>query len=225
MATGVELKPTNAPNTSWHVTIRSIRELKPFLTRRLKATILNRFYIHLSPDETRDRYRRKHTKLIGLVEVAAYCVMDNHLHVIIHQFTADGMYRLMQRVLSAFVRDYNRGRPRKGPIFDARHAATPLRDSEPDHVKAAIAYVHLNHPIEQLDYEWGSHIVLTGERACSWIDRERTLAIFGGVEAYVEYMNRNGPRLVRTKLKEWGLPEDSHPYRPCAVSDFKWYSA
>ena len=185
--------------------------------------LLNRFYNHLSPHVTRDKSWRKHVKLIGLVEVLAYCVMDNHLHVVLHQFTADGMRRLMQRVLPSFVREFNRIRGRKGPLFDARHAATHLDDAEPDHVKFAIAYTHLNHPIEQLDYEWGSHLVMTGERSCSWIDRDRTLAVFGGVEGYVEFMNRYGPKVTRQKLVEWGLPPDSHPYRPCSVDDFLWY--
>lgn len=163
-------------------------------------------------------------KLIGLVEVLAYSVMDNHLHTVVHQITADGMYRLMHRVLSAFARDYNREHNRKGPLFDARHAATPLNDTDPDHIRFAIAYIHLNHPIAQLDYEWGSHLVLAGERACSWIDRNRTLAVFGGVEGYVHFMNNYGPKIVREKLIEWGLPPDSHPYRPCSVEDFRWYN-
>lgn len=223
MAFSGEINPGDSSNTSWHVTVRGIRERKPFLRRVDKADLLDRFRNHLSPVPTRDRFRRSHVKLIGLVEALAFCVMDNHLHSILLQLDPDGIRRLMQRVLPSFVREYNRQHNRQGPLFDARHESTLLDDKDPDHIRHAIGYVHLNHPIEQLDYEWGSHQVLTGERACSWIDRDRTLAVFGGVPGYVEFMNSYGPKIVREKLVEWGLPPESHPYRPCSVKDFTWY--
>lgn len=223
MAFSGGVNPSRSANTSWHVTVRSISERRAFLRRVDKASLLERFSNHLSPKPTRDRKRRLHVKLTGMVEVLAFCVMDNHLHTIIHQNIPDGIRRLMQRVLPSFVRYYNREHDRRGPLFDARHESTLLDDKSPDHIRNAIGYVHLNHPIEQLDYEWGSHVVLTGERACSWIDKDKTLAVFGGVPGYVDFMNTYGPKIVREKLVEWGLPPDSHPYRPCSIEDFAWY--
>ena len=138
--------------------------------------------------------------------------MKNHFHFVIHQRAADGMSQLMRRGMIAYGRYFNLRHGRKGPLFRSRYTAKPITTAE--HAKFALAYVHLNEPIAQLDYEFSSHALYLGEHSFDWIETELGLGVFGGVESYVKYINREGPRIVAEKLAEIGLPRDSHPFRP-----------
>lgn len=215
MASGLQLKPTRAANTGFHVTSHGISDFKPFPTARFKAELLQRFRNHLSRERTVDASRRSHTKLFDEVCVLAYCVLDNHLHVVLHQYTADGMRRLIHRVLSSYGRFINREIGRRGAVFDGRYAAVEIDELRgADQIKNAIAYTLLNDPVLQLDNPFCSHDVLSGKRNCDWIDRDQVLGIFGGWEAYRQYINRRGPEIVRRKFLERGIDPARHPYRP-----------
>lgn len=215
MASGLHLKPTRAANRSFHVTTHGISNFKPFRKDQQKEELLQRFRQHLTRKRTVDASRRPHTKLFDEVCVLAYCVLDNHLHVVLHQFTDSGMRRLIQRVLGSYGRYINRELNRRGPVFDARYAAVEIEELRgADQLKSAIAYTLLNDPIKQLDNPHCSHSILSGERSCDWIDRDQVLAIFGGWEGYRDYMNRRGPEIIRRKLQAWGVDPALNPYRP-----------
>lgn len=195
--------------------MHGIGDLKVFATYALKTDLLQRFRNHLSRDRTVDSSRRPHTKLFDEVCVLAYCVMDNHLHTVLHQYPPDGMRRLMHRVLGAYGRHLNREIGRRGPVFDGRYAAVEIDELRgADQLKRAIAYTLLNDPVQQLDNPFCSHDVMSGARSSDWIDRDQALAIFGGWKSYRDYMNRHGPEIVRRKLIEWKLDPADHPYRP-----------
>lgn len=199
-------------NQTFQVTAHGVGTLKPFLRNIDKREFLGRLCWYLSPTVVRDAKRRPYAKLFDEVAVMAYCVLDNHFHLIIHQYTADGMSKLMMRVLSGYGKYYNREHNWRGPIFDARYAADPIRSS--DHMREMLGYAILNDPIGQLDNEFCSNAVHLGERNCHWLRNELTLNVFDGVEGYRAYMNRTGPKRVESKLKRWGVDPALHPYRP-----------
>lgn len=215
MASGIQLKPAGAANSTFHVTAHGVGDLKIFEHARDKAEFLARLSQHLSPVPTTDAFRRPHVKLHDEVIALAYCVMDTHFHLMLHQITATGMSALMHRVLSSYGRYFNREHRRgRGPVFDGRYAARPLDESSSDHAKHMVAYIELNNPVLQFDNPFGSHVVIGGRQSSSWLEREKTLAIFGGRQGYRAYMNRRGPGLVSDKLSAWGIDPQLHPYRP-----------
>ncbi len=214
MASGFRLKPLNAANSTFHVTVHGIHRIKVFGSEHEKSELLARFRNHLSPERTVDASRRPHFKLTESVAVLAFCVLDNHLHLVLHQFSSDGIRQLMSRVLSSYGRHFNRERGWRGPVFDGRYAAKQLDEADPDYLKNMIAYVELNDSILQFDNPFSSHRVICGDRACSWLDVDRTLRVFGGIAGYREHMNRVGPSIVRKKLITAGVNPDLHPYRP-----------
>lgn len=173
---------------------------------------LARFANYLSPAVRRDSSRHPYEKLIGQVAVIAYCLLGNHLHLVINDITGSGMSRLMHRVQNSYVRYFNLKYGRRGPLFDARFAAKPIQTA--DHARSTIAYVHLNEPFKQLDYPFSSHAIYAGARSSDWLDHQAGLAIFGGYDHYREYLNRTGPSIVEQKVKARGLDPAKHPYRP-----------
>jgi putative transposase len=212
LASGIFLKSTDSPNSTFHVTAHGVGDLKIFRGRQDMRHFLTRFRNYLSPQPYADASRHPYLKLHDEVSLLAYCLMENHFHLLIHQKTADGLQALMRRTLTGYGIYFNRRYGWRGPILDARHAAKPVLDA--DHAKNTLAYIHLNDPIEQLDYEFSSHALMLGDTGWDWIDTEAALAIYGGADAYRNFLNRRGPRIIEEKLAERGLDPHAHPYRP-----------
>jgi REP element-mobilizing transposase RayT len=212
MASGLQLKPTDAANQTFQVTSRGVGTIKPFLRNIDKREFLGRLSWYLSPTVTKDAKRRPYLPLFEEVAVLAYCVLDNHFHLIVHQYSADGMRKLMTRVLGGYGKYYNREHRWKGPVFDGRYAADPVRN--PDHMREMLGYAILNDPIGQLGNEFCSNAIHLGERNSHWVRNDLTMKVFGGVDGYRSYMNRTGPTRVESKLRRWGIDPAIHPYRP-----------
>ena len=212
MASGIHLKPKDAANSAFHVTAHGVGNLQIFRNRRDMREFLARFRNHLSTHTYRDASRRAYAKLFDRVSLLSFCLMPNHFHLLIHQSAPNGMEDLMRRTLTSYGIYFTNSYGWRGPILDARYAAKPILDAE--HAKNTIAYIHLNDPIQQLDYEFSSHALMLGESTWDWIDTAAALNIYGGVDAYTSFLNRRGPGIVEAKLAENGIDPTRHPYRP-----------
>jgi putative transposase len=194
------------------VTNRGVAKMPIFRDRHDMHEFLAKFRNYLSPQRYVDSSRRAYPKLGEQISLLAYCLMPNHFHLVLHQHCERGMHELMRRAPVAYSRYFNLRHRRDGPLFKARYAAKPIETLE--HAKSTLAYVHLNEPFQQLDYEYSTHGLYVARASRDWIDVERGLGVFGGIEGYRSFLNRRGPGLVGDKLEELGLPRDHTPYRP-----------
>jgi putative transposase len=89
----------------------------------------------------------------------AYCLMKNHFHLVVVTATpnfSDGM----QRLLSAYVRYFNRRHRRGGHLFKRPFKSEPIKDER--QLGIAVAYVGDN-PVragicaDACEYRWSSH--------------------------------------------------------------------
>lgn len=91
--------------------------------------------------------------------VLAYAVMPNHLHIVLVQGTRE-LREIMQPLLRRIALLVQRRHQREGHVFERRYNATVCRD--PEYLRNAIVYVHLN-PVraalckEPGEYSWTSH--------------------------------------------------------------------
>lgn len=94
------------------------------------------------------------------VDVHAYVLMDNHLHLLLTPRQDLGMPRLMQALGRRYVRQFNRRHSRSGTLWEGRYRAT-LIDSE-RYLLACMVYIDLN-PVraglvaQARDHPWSSH--------------------------------------------------------------------
>jgi REP element-mobilizing transposase RayT len=61
----------------------------------------------------------------GEIEVHAYCVLTTHFHLLVRSL--GGLSEAMRRVQNEYVRWFNRGRGRDGPLFRGRFLSKPVR--------------------------------------------------------------------------------------------------
>jgi putative transposase len=78
----------------------------------------------------------------ALVEVSAYCLMDNHYHLILHQQKERGISRFMQRLVLSHVQFMNKKYKRSGCLFEGPFRAKHV-DTE-GYLARLTAYIHAN---------------------------------------------------------------------------------
>lgn len=91
-------------------------------------------------------------------KVYAYCIMDNHAHLLIESGDVP-ISKIMQGIQQSFTQYYNKKYNRTGHVFQQRYKAQ-LCDKE-RYLWQLIKYIHYN-PVEAgfnqgLNYKWSSH--------------------------------------------------------------------
>ncbi|WP_069999330.1 transposase [Cellulosilyticum sp. I15G10I2] len=149
-------------------------------------------------EEDRIQYlkRLKRYKEKFKIEVYAYCLMTNHVHLLIYDNGQD-ISKVMKGLNLSYVRYFNKRYNRCGHLFQGRFNSVMVkRDS---YFIEVSKYIHLN-PAEAgmvgapEDYKWSSLKMYLGERdSYEIIDNRRILAYFskdykGSMKLYAEYM-------------------------------------
>lgn len=196
----------------YHVTAHGVGRESILLGDRDKREFLSCMRDYLDPAGVSNSSGHLYDDLTSDVAVLTYALIENHYHVILRELAMGGMRSLMRRTQIKYAMYYNRSRSRRGPVFDRRFEPTPIADLR--HAQFAIGYVHLNHVVEQLDYEFTGHGLFVGREASPWIDSRTGVALFGGVDGYVDFMNREGPGIIDRKLERNGMCRQTYKYRP-----------
>jgi hypothetical protein len=133
----------------------------------------------------RDRIDRRAGESLA-AEVSAMCLMTTHFHLIVWQFQVETMRRLIQSVITAYVRMYNNKYGLSGPMFNGPFRSRPIANNR--ELRWVTAYVHANHP-DGPGYRYSTHRAhLDDHDRPGWLQTRRVLAAFGGREAYAEFM-------------------------------------
>lgn len=116
--------------------------------------------------ETIKRYRLRYD-----FELYAFCIMDNHVHMLI-KMGETLLSKVMQGISQSFTQRYNRKYDRSGHVFDGRYFASPCLTLYS--IMKTMAYIHLN-PFKaglskNLNYLWSSHYAYSGRIGQVWFD-------------------------------------------------------
>ena len=101
----------------------------------------------------------KKSCLVSTCNVLAYCLMDNHIHLILEMAGNESIGTLIQRIASRFVIRYNQKYERKGHLFQGRFFGEPIETEQ--YLINAVRYV-LQNPVRAGivsapgEYPWSS---------------------------------------------------------------------
>ena len=93
-----------------------------------------------------------------LVKIVAYCIMDNHLHLLI-KAEKEELTMYMKKIGIRYAMYYNRKEKRRGSVFQDRFKSEEIEDEA--YLLSAIKYIH-NNPVkakmvkEFTQYKWSS---------------------------------------------------------------------
>jgi REP element-mobilizing transposase RayT len=149
----------------------------------------------------------KQTKQRYPFVLAAYVLMPNHVHLLV-QVKKDSTSRIMQSLLTAYVRYFNITHERRGHLFQGRYKA--ILCEKDVYLMELIRYIHLNPVRAHLSstpaqWPWSGHGEYSGERS-GLIDHNVICDVFGngakGFERYTAFLSDGIGQ---------GYVEDFHP--------------
>lgn len=86
-----------------------------------------------------------------LVNIGAYCLMNNHFHILLSQKVEDGVSFFMQKLTTAYTMYFNIKNKRTGTLLEGTFKAKPV-DSDA-YLHYLFAYIHLN-PVKYVEPKW-----------------------------------------------------------------------
>lgn len=133
-------------------------------------------------DKTRiiDTLREK--KQAGEFYLYAYCVMDNHIHLVIKEGT-DSLSRIIKRIGTSYAYYFNKKYMRIGHVFQDRFRSEIVDDDK--YLLSLIRYVHQN-PLKPgigiiEGYRWSSYREYSGQKA-DLVETDEILSMFSSDE-------------------------------------------
>lgn len=117
-------------------------------------------------------------KEISQCRIFAYCLMDNHVHILLQEIKEPSSM-IIQRVSSSYVIWYNGKHERCGHLFQERFKSEAVESDS--YFLTVLRYIHQN-PIKAkivddvADYKWGSYSEYMGKGQI--VDKEYVLKMF-----------------------------------------------
>ena len=126
------------------------------------------------------------------LEVFAYCLMPNHVHLVVVPPSAEGMHRALQAVHSQYAQRINRMRAICGHLWQGRYHSCAL---DARHFVNAIRYTELN-PVKAdivqraEDYSWSSAPAHCGRRADPLLTPPQRSSLLAGIANWSSWLAR-----------------------------------
>jgi len=124
-----------------------------------------------------------------LVEILAFCLMPNHIHLILRQLKENGISNFVKKFASGYPA-YFKNKYQisfRGHFFQDRFLAREIEND--DQLKAIAIYVHTN-PVELIEPKWKNFEVENPQRAIEFLNSYRW-------SSYLDYIGtKNFPSLT-----------------------------
>lgn len=138
---------------------------------------------------------REHSAASG-VRVIAWCLMDNHVHLIVED-GEEALSEMLQRLSGEYAQRFNRRSGHAGHVFESRFKSHAIEDD--GYLLQAVRYVHNNPAKAGIcatdDYAWSSYGEYLGRRRAYGDVVAATslvLELCGGVEGFVVFSREGG---------------------------------
>lgn len=174
-------------NTTKQVTIRECRAARA----RFKKSIAQ-----IDRGQTPVKIVEPAVKVIDrdlLVEVLTFCLMPNHIHLLVRQLKEGGISKFIQKLGSGYASYFkNRyGIKLKGHFFQDRFEAVHIKTDE--QLKVVFVYIHTN-PISLIEPKWKEYGIGNPEKVIKFVENYKW-------SSYSDYIGKkNFPSLTERKF-------------------------
>jgi len=124
------------------------------------------------------------------IEIYAYCLMNNHVHLLIGKANRS-MSLLIQKLANSYVYYFNRKYERCGHLFQGRFKSEPIQNDE--YFKTVLRYILQNSEKAGLEsvskYRWNSYFAFMNEIS-DFVNTKYCLDLFDSKQQLMNYLNQ-----------------------------------
>lgn len=110
-----------------HIMVQGVNKEFIFQDKKCIETYLK--FLHL--------YKNKYS-----ITILAYCIMNNHAHLLIYTEQIDSLGKFMHNTNLTYSQFYNKYKKRCGVVFRNKYQSEPIYDKK--HLFSCIKYIHMN---------------------------------------------------------------------------------
>ena len=118
---------------------------------------------------------------VQVVAVGAYCLMDNHFHILLKEIEEGGISKFMSKLSTAYSMYFNKKHGRTGALFENNFKAKHLNTDE--YLKYILSYVHLN-PVKLIIPDWR-------EEGVKDVEKTKKFLLAYRYSSYLDYIGQN----------------------------------
>lgn len=200
-------------NTAYHIYNRGVNKQTIFHSNKDYLFYLKCLKEYLTPKEEliselvqkkmkKETMQKKLAYLLQLknysaeISLLAFCLMPNHIHLIVWQKDERAIARFMQSLQTRYGKYHAKRYSRIGPLYQDRYRAKPILDKK--YLLDVSRYVHLNPVvlgIPYYKYRWVSTCYYKNERATAWLKIKIILEEFSispiakGYSSYYDWLD------------------------------------
>ncbi len=169
----------------YHVYFRGGNRSRIFRDEVDFEKMLQLFARYLSLEEAKNSAGLSFPNYYNKLELLAFCLMPNHVHLLVYQHQQGAMTEFMRSLLTSYSMYFNKKYKRSGPLFESRYKASMITDEA--YLEHITRYIHLN-PRQWRDYEYSSLPYYLHQITDAWIEPKRILDMFSGADDYVRFV-------------------------------------
>lgn len=145
------------------------------------------------------------------VKIISYCLMKNHIHLLIEQLTELPISKFMQALTVGYAMYFNKKYKRSGHLFQGRFHFSQITTEE--YLIHLSRYIHLNPVAAKIvgkpeDYSWSSYKEYLGLEETPWVKKEVVLEFFKKTKTvadYKEFVNSQIPEAIERQIQKLTL--------------------
>lgn len=174
-----------APESYYHIYSRGVNKAETFLSEHDYDVFISLLKRYLGTETSRNASRHIHPNFRNRLELLAYALMPNHIHLFVYQRDEFAIRDFMRSLLTSYCMYFNKIHSREGPVFQSHYRAR-LIDNE-GYLQHISRYIHLN-PKDWKTSTKTSLDFYTGKRQADWINPDRIISLFNGADEYMAFL-------------------------------------
>ena len=185
----------------YHIVVRAVEDSKLFRDEKdYLRKIHNLFEFNdVSPTkwqyrqyyENRSREIEKRVKRNLLSEILTFCLMPNHIHLLVRQLIDGGISKFMRKIGAGYGIYYNNKYKRSGHIFQGKYRAVHIKSDQ--QLQTVFVYIHAN-PVSLIEPGWKEKGIKDIDGAINFLENYKW-------SSYSDYLHkRNFPSLTNREF-------------------------
>lgn len=175
----------DVPESYHHVYFRGASRARIFRSDADYEKMLKLFERYLSLAEVKNSAGLSFPNYYNRLELVAFCLMPNHVHLLIYQRQQHAMTEFMRSLLTSYSMYFNKKYKRSGPLFESRYKASIIADES--YLEHITRYIHLN-PRQWRDYAYSSLPYYLHQVTDEWVAPKRILDMFSSPADYLRFV-------------------------------------